>query len=62
MKQGIKLEHGKLTERQVRDHMDKAAQTARETEQKRGRSDQGHEAFRKVMEGHAERDKKDGKI
>lgn len=62
MKMQVKLESGKLSEKQVRDHMEKAAQTARETEQKRGGSDKGHEAFRKVMEGHAERDRKDGKI
>jgi hypothetical protein len=59
-----KVELGKehMTDNQVRDSIEKAAQTARIISQQKGESDKGHEAFRRKMVEHAERDKKDKKI
>jgi hypothetical protein len=51
-----------MTERQVRDSIEKAAQTARNISQQRGEGDRSHDSFRKDMVKNAERDKKDGKI
>ena len=62
MKIQVKLEQGKLTEREVREKLDKAAANARNIEAQKGRSDQGQDSMRRLMEQNAERDKKDGKI
>jgi hypothetical protein len=51
-----------MTERQVRDSIEKASQTARIISQQRGEGDKSHDSFRKDMVKNAERDRKDGKI
>jgi hypothetical protein len=51
-----------MSEKQVRESIDRAAQTARIISQKRGEGDRSHESFRKDMVKNAERDRKDGKI
>lgn len=58
----VNLEQGKMSERQVRDAIEKATQKAREVAQKQGKGDVGHEQMRQQIITHAERDKKDGKI
>lgn len=62
MKYKINLEKDRMSERQVRDSIEKAANTARIISQKKGEGDKGHEVFRTAMVKNAERDKKDGKI
>ena len=62
MRYKVDLQGEKMSERQIRDSIEKAAQTARIVSQKRGESDKGHESFRREMVKNAERDKKDGKI
>jgi hypothetical protein len=51
-----------MSERQVRDSIEKAAQTARNISQQRGEGDRSHDSFRKDMVKNAERDRKEGKI
>ena len=62
MKYQVHLEKEKMSERQVRDSIEKAAQTARNIAQQRGEGDRSHDSFRKDMVKNAERDRKDGKI
>lgn len=58
----VNLEQGKMTEREVRDAIERASQRARELAQKQGKGDIGHEQMRETIIKHAERDNKDGKI
>lgn len=51
-----------MTERQVREKIEKAANTARIISQQKGQGDRSHDSFRKDMVNNAERDKRDGKI
>lgn len=63
MKIQVKLEQEKMTERQVRDAMEKAAAMARTVSAQRGQGDAlTQDAARRLMEQNAEKDKKDGKI
>lgn len=62
MKYKVDLHKEKMSERQVRDSIEKAAQTARNIAQQRGEGDRSHDSFRKDMVKNAERDRKDGKI
>lgn len=62
MKYQVQLEKERMSERQVRDSIEKAAHTARVIAEKRGEGVKSTEAFRKDMVRNAERDKKDGKI
>lgn len=62
MRYKVNLESEKMTERQVRDSIEKASYTARIISQKRGEGDKSQESFRREMVKNAERDKKDGKI
>lgn len=62
MRYKVNLQSEKMTERQVRDSIEKASQTARIISQKRGEGDRSHESFKKDMVKNAERDRKDGKI
>lgn len=62
MKYQVNLQKEKMSERQVRDSIEKAAQTARNIAQRRGEGDRSHDSFRKDMVKNAERDRKDGKI
>lgn len=62
MKIDVKLESGKLSEREVREKLDKSAANARAIEQQKGHGDVSQDSMRRRMESYAERDKKDGKI
>ncbi len=62
MRYKVNLQSEKMTERQVRDSIEKASQTARIISQKRGEGDRSHESFKKDMVKNAESDRKDGKI
>ncbi len=62
MRYKVNLQSDKMTERQVRDSIEKASQTARNVAQRRGEGDKSQDSFRREMEKNAERDKKDGKI
>lgn len=62
MRYKVNLQSEKMTERQVRDSIEKASQTARIISQQRGEGDKSHDSFRKDMVKNAERDRKDGKI
>jgi hypothetical protein len=62
MRYKVNLGSEKMSEKQVRESIDRAAQTARIISQKRGEGDRSHESFRKDMVKNAERDRKDGKI
>ena len=62
MRYKVNLQGEKMTERQVRDSIEKASQTARIVSQQRGEGDKSHDSFRRDMVKNAERDKKDGKI
>ena len=62
MKIQVRLQQEKMSERQVREKLEKAAATARQLEQQKGGSDRGQDSMRRLMEQNAERDKKDGKI
>lgn len=62
MRYKVNLESEKMTERQVRDSIEKASQTARIISQQRGEGDKSHDSFRRDMVKNAERDRKDGKI
>lgn len=62
MKFDVKLEQGKMTERQVRDAIEKASATARNIAAQKGQGDVSHEEMRKVMIKHAEQDHKKGNI
>jgi len=58
----VNLQSEKMTERQIRDSIEKASHTARIISQQRGEGDKSQDSFRKEMVKNAERDKKDGKI
>lgn len=62
MRYKVNLQGERMTERQVRDSIEKASHTARIISQQRGEGDRSHDSFRKDMVKNAERDKKDGKI
>lgn len=62
MQYKVNLQSEKMTERQVRDSIEKASQTARNISQQRGEGDKSHDSFRRDMVKNAERDRKDGKI
>ena len=62
MRYKVNLQSDKMSERQVRDSIEKASQTARNVAQRRGEGDKSQDSFRRDMEKNAERDKKDGKI
>jgi hypothetical protein len=62
MRYKVNLQSEKMSERQVRESIEKAANTARIVSQQRGEGDKSHDAFRRDMVKNAERDKKDGKI
>jgi len=62
MRYKVNLGSEKMTERQIRDSIEKASHTARIISQQRGEGDKSHDSFRKEMVKNAERDKKDGKI
>lgn len=62
MKYQVHLEKDRMSEKQVRESIEKAAQTARNLSQQRGESDRSHDSFRRDMVKNAERDRKDGKI
>lgn len=62
MRYKVNLQSEKMTERQVRDSIEKASHTARIISQQRGEGDKSQDSFRKEMVKNAERDKKDGKI
>lgn len=63
MKYKVQLESEKgMSEKQVRDSIDRAANMARQVSIQKGERDQGHDAYRKRMVENAQRDKKDGKI
>jgi len=58
----VNLESEKMTERQIRDSIEKASHTARIISQQRGEGDKSQDSFRKEMVKNAERDRKEGKI
>ncbi len=62
MRYKVNLQSEKMTERQIRDSIEKASHTARIISQQRGEGDKSQDSFRKEMVKNAERDKKDGKI
>lgn len=63
MKIRVKLEQDKgMKEPQVREAIDRAAATARNTEAQKGRGDLSHEKVREQIIKHAEMDRQKGKI
>lgn len=62
MKYQVHLEKDRMSEKQVRESIEKAAQTARNLSQQKGEGDRSHDSFRRDMVKNAERDRKDGKI
>jgi hypothetical protein len=62
MKYNVDLQKEKMSERQVRDSIERASATARNIAQQRGEGDRSHDSFRKDMVKNAERDRKEGKI
>lgn len=62
MRYKVNLESEKMTERQIRDSIEKASHTARIISQQRGEGDKSQDSFRKEMVKNAERDRKEGKI
>lgn len=62
MRYKVDLQKEKMSERQVRDSIEKASQTARNIAQRRGEGDRSHDSFIRDMVKNAERDRKDGKI
>lgn len=62
MKIQVRLETGKMSEREAREKIDRAAARATRIEQQRGNGDVSHDKMRRIIEGHAEKDRKDGKI
>jgi hypothetical protein len=62
MRYKVDLQKEKMSERQIRDSIEKASQTARNIAQQRGEGDKSQDSFRRDMVKNAERDKKDGKI
>lgn len=62
MKYDVKLEQGKMSEREVRDAIERASATARKVAGQKGEGDIGHEQVRDAMIKHAEKDHREGKI
>jgi len=62
MRYKVDLQKEKMSERQVRDSIEKASATARNIAQHRGEGDRSQDSFRKDMVKNAERDRKEGKI
>lgn len=63
MKHKVELERESgMKERDVRESIERAANMARTISQQRGEGDKGHEAFRRQMIEHAEKDKRKGKL
>jgi hypothetical protein len=62
MKTEVKLVQEKMTERQVREAIEKASRTAREYASFKGEKEISHEQMREKMIQNAERDRKEGKI
>ena len=62
MRYKVDLQKEKMSERQVRDSIERASATARNIAQQRGEGDRSQDSFRKDMIKNAERDRKDGKI
>jgi hypothetical protein len=62
MKYNVDLQKEKMSERQVRDSIERASATARNIAQQRGEGDRSQDSFRKDMVKNAERDRKEGKI
>jgi hypothetical protein len=62
MKYDVKLIQGKMSEREVREKIEKAANTARNVAQQKGEGDRSHDSFRSDMVKNAEKDRRDGKI
>lgn len=62
MKIRIKLEKDKMTERETRDSIDRAADKARRLEQQKGNGDVSYEKVRERMQKEAEKDHRRGKI
>lgn len=62
MKATVILEKEKMSEREVRDAIEKASRTARNIAAQKGEGDLSHEKVRQDMIKNAERDNKEGKI
>jgi hypothetical protein len=62
MKAHVKLEKERMSEREVRDSIDRAAARARVLEQKKGNGDRSQDELRRKMTENAERDRREGKI
>lgn len=63
MKYKVELESDRgMKEKNVRESIDRAANMARIISQQRGESDKGHDAYRKQMIEHAEKDKRKGRL
>ena len=62
MRYKVNLQSERMTEKQVRESIEKASHTARIISQQRGEGDKSQDSFRRDMVKNAERDKKDGKI
>lgn len=62
MRYKVDLQKEKMSERQVRDSIEKASATARNIAQQRGEGDRSQDSFRRDMVKNAERDRKEGKI
>lgn len=62
MRYKVDLQKEKMSERQVRDSIERASATARNIAQQRGEGDRSQDSFRKDMVKNAERDRKEGKI
>jgi hypothetical protein len=62
MKAKVQLQQEKMTEREVRDSIARAAAHARAIEQQKGKGDRSQEEVRREMQEYAERDHRRGKI
>jgi hypothetical protein len=61
-KWNIDLLKEKMTEKEVRDAIERATRSARLVEAQKGKGDVSHEKLRDTMIRNAERDKREGKI
>lgn len=62
MKYQINLEQGKMSERQVRDAIERASARARQVAEQKGEGVKGHEEMRDQMIKNADKDRREGKI
>lgn len=62
MKISVELAKEKMSEREVREAIEKASRTARNVEAQKGKGDLSHEQVRQEMIKNAERDNREGKI